>query len=53
MVKNESSSASSDEDSCLFNNNTLKSKLNVETPLFKQPKKKTSTEETFEMPIRN
>lgn len=48
MVRNESS-PNSDEDSCLFKDKTLKTKLNVETtPQFNQPKK-TSIEETFEI----
>jgi len=43
MVRNECSS-SSDVDNGLLNNKTLKSKLNVETPQFKQSKKTITVE---------
>ncbi|KAL5246089.1 hypothetical protein ACI65C_013497, partial [Semiaphis heraclei] len=46
MIRNESSS--DEGGNCLFNDTTLKSKLNVETPKFKQ-RKKTSTEGTSEI----
>jgi len=48
MVRNESVSSSDEDGNCLFNDTTLKSKLNVETPQFKQ-RKETSTEGTSEI----
>lgn len=48
MVRNESVSSSDEGGNCIFNDTTLKSKLNVETPQFKQ-RKKTSTEGTSEI----
>ncbi|XP_025192773.1 uncharacterized protein LOC112592846 [Melanaphis sacchari] len=48
MARNESVSSSDESSNCIFNDTTLKSKLNVETPQFKQHKK-TSTEGTSEI----
>jgi len=48
MVGNESS-PSSDEGNCAFNDTTLKLKLNVEIPQFKQRKKTSTDEKTSEI----